>query len=540
MLSSSVIKNIGQAGNYYAQKDNYYSRDEGVEQSEWWGKGAKSFQLSGKVDEKQFTELLQGKLPNGEQLGKVVDGEIKHRPGWDLTFSAPKSVSIMTYMGGDKRLIEAHIEATLVALNTIERSFAQARVKTPNGIDYQNTGNLTAALFHHDLSRAKDPQMHTHCVVMNMTERLDGKCRSLASQIGRYNEDTNGEVNGFIEQVRHYNRYLSKIYETELAYRVKQLGYDITTDTQSGIFEIAGVSQEAIQFFSKRRNQIVKQLEEKGLSGGKAAAIATLANRNAKEYVNREELKAQWDKDAKNLGLNCQEMLNNAIHKEKIGIINQQKTAASDPHVLDIIQQSSKTLSVFQTTFTLDEILNEASTYAIRNTINVESLLSGIETQIKCGELISLSEKQGKTLFIAKSTLDDEKRLVSQLKDNTLQQSIIGTHHLANYLDQHDEIHADYHNHLKSIFGNDRIVLIEGKAAKEALIDPIMKISKSANLEIAILSPNLIGSKQFANEVKQDPQTFWQHIKSLFIDSTPQHYSVMQFLSHFGVKPGYM
>ena len=168
MLSSSVIKNVGQASHYYNQQDNYYTREQGIEQSEWWGKGAEKLSLSGNVDTQTFNQLLLGIMPTGEILGKRVGGSIQHRPGWDLTFSAPKSFSILALIGGDTRLLEAHRQAVCVALYHIERSCGQARIQTPDGIAYQNTKNLVAALYHHDLSRAEDPH-HTHCVIMNMT-----------------------------------------------------------------------------------------------------------------------------------------------------------------------------------------------------------------------------------------------------------------------------------------------------------------------------------------------------------------------------------
>src|SRR3990167_6509662 len=226
MLSSSAIKNAGQASHYFSEKDNYYSREEGLAQSEWWGKGAQQLGLSGIVEDKKFTDLLEGRLVTGEQLGKMVDGQIKHRPGWDLTFSAPKSISIMALVGGDKRLMEAHRQAVSVALTHIEQGAAQARIKVNGELQYENTRNVIGALYHHDLSRAQDPQMHTHSVIMNMTQRSDGKWRSQASSIGRYNEQATRDINGFIERIRHHNRFYSKVYEAELAYRVKQLGYD--------------------------------------------------------------------------------------------------------------------------------------------------------------------------------------------------------------------------------------------------------------------------------------------------------------------------
>lgn len=115
MLSFSQVKSAGSAGNYYTDKDNYYvigSMDE-----RWQGKGAEALGLEGKVDKQVFTELLQGKLPDGSDLTRIQDGVNKHRPGYDLTFSAPKSVSMLAMLGGDKRLIDAHNRAVTVALN---------------------------------------------------------------------------------------------------------------------------------------------------------------------------------------------------------------------------------------------------------------------------------------------------------------------------------------------------------------------------------------------------------------------------------------
>ncbi|MEO8402421.1 MAG: MobF family relaxase, partial [Gammaproteobacteria bacterium] len=531
MLSSSVIKNVGQAGHYYSEKDNYYTQDEGVDQSEWWGKGANSLSLSGKIDKKQFVELLQGKLPTGEQLGKMENGKPIHRAGWDLTLSAPKSVSTMAYLGGDKRLIDAHREAVKETLSYVERSCSQARVKTSQGMTYQNTNNLVVSLYHHDLSRAKDPQMHTHSIVMNMTQRMDGEWRSLASSMGSYKENTTNKVNGFIERVRHSNRFLSKIYETELAFRVKKLGYEISIDSKTGIFQIADVPQEVIDCFSKRRLQIENQLEEKGLTGGRASAVATLNTRDAKEEVDRNILKAEWEKEARGLGFDFQKSIENSYKRQSETILEMPSQA--ETKVLHAINQAAKSLSVFQTTFTLEEIMTEASHYAIHHDIPIRSLLSAIESQKESGNLIPLANERGKTLFMAKSTVDDEKRLAEQIHKNKSLQPLIDTFQLSHYLNQHEEINLAYHAHLQTIFSKDRIVLIEGEATKNSLIEPIINILKTADLKMAVLSPSMVGSKQFANTIKPSPPNLFERIKGFFVDSTPKHYSVMQFLSQF-------
>ncbi|HEX4045775.1 MAG TPA: MobF family relaxase, partial [Gammaproteobacteria bacterium] len=503
MLSTNVIKSVDKAGHYFSQQDNYYTHEEGLEHSEWWGRSAEKLNLYGKVNGKQFTDFLQGKLPSGEQLGKVVEGAIKHRPGWDLTFSAPKSVSILALIGGDKRLIEAHREAVSEALSYVEKNCSQARIKSAGEIKHQNTNNLVASLFHHDLSRAKDPQLHTHSVVMNMTERSDGKWRSLASQIGKYGETAQGEVNGFIERVRHHNRFFSKVYEAELAYRVKQLGYEITTDTKSGIFEIKGVPKEVIQCFSKRRAEIETELAYKGLSGGKAAAIATLNTRDAKNEVDRVLLKEKWDQQISQLGIDLASLVKT---KEDVDEIANKLTVDPDQGIIEAVKQIAKTLSVFKTTFTLEEVVTYLSDHAIRHHVPFKKIINAINTQIANQELISIENEQGKTVLMARSSLLEEKRLFAQLQQN---KSIIPTVYdskLMQILEKNKEINSDYHEPLKNIFGNDSIVLLEGENTKNELIKPIINIAKSAKLEIAILSPSLIGSKQFAQRVKASPK----------------------------------
>lgn len=527
MLSSSVIKNVSQASHYYSEQDNYYTKEEGVLQSEWWGNGAKKLGLTGNIDAKQFTDLLSGKLATGELLGKMVDGEIKHRAGWDLTFSAPKSVSILALIGGDTRLIEAHRSAVMAALSHIEQGCAQARITTSDGMRYQNTKNLTVGLFHHDVSRAKDPQIHTHATVMNMTERLDGKIRSLASQAGKYNEEIQKEVNGFIERVRHFNRFYSKVYETELAFRVKELGYEIKTDTPSGIFEIEGVSDEAITHFSKRREQIKKQLEEKGLSGGKAAQIATLDNREKKEIISREVLKETWETNAKLIGLDCEKIINQT--KDRENKIEHDKHV-SDGVALKAIKEVAKELSVFRATFTLEELVIEASSTAIKHNIKVNSLVSAVQSYIKSGELISLLSPSGKTLLMTQTTLASENHLFSELQDHRLKNPALPEREMKYFSVKHN-ITIDQQDHLQKLFGQERVVILEGEKAREELLDPFIKIAKSANKQMMLLSPSLIGSKTFAHEFKRNPQSFWDHIKGLFSDQTLQHRSVLQFLS---------
>jgi conjugative relaxase-like TrwC/TraI family protein len=176
VASVSALTSSAQASSYY-EADDYYAEG-GLSPSEWHGKGAEELGLSGDVDRERFRELLDGKVA-GQQLGTIRDGQLEHRPGWDATLSAPKSVSIMAEVAGDRRLIEAHGQAVKTALAHVETHMAATRVRHGGSVTRETTGNLVIASFQHGTSRAQDPQLHTHNVIMNATQGEDGAWRSL-------------------------------------------------------------------------------------------------------------------------------------------------------------------------------------------------------------------------------------------------------------------------------------------------------------------------------------------------------------------------
>lgn len=165
MMSIAQVRSAGSAGNYYTDKDNYYVL--GSMGERWAGRGAEQLGLQGSVDKDVFTRLLEGRLPDGADLSRMQDGSNRHRPGYDLTFSAPKSVSMMAMLGGDKRLIDAHNQAVDFAVRQVE-ALASTRVMTDGQSETVLTGNLVMALFNHDTSRDQEPQLHTHAVVAGL------------------------------------------------------------------------------------------------------------------------------------------------------------------------------------------------------------------------------------------------------------------------------------------------------------------------------------------------------------------------------------
>ena len=157
---------------YYTVGD-YYTKG-ADEHSEWGGKIAAELGLDGKVDPVMFKELLAGKVED-QQLGRRrANGEIQHHPGWDFAVNAPKSVSIMALVAGDQRIVEAHEQAVSVALSYLEEH-ATMRHRVDGEVTEKTTGRLIYARFTEHASRELDPHLHTHVVVMNITDERDGE-----------------------------------------------------------------------------------------------------------------------------------------------------------------------------------------------------------------------------------------------------------------------------------------------------------------------------------------------------------------------------
>ena len=314
MLSLAKVKSGAAAASYYEGTDDYYHKDRSP--SQWLGQGAEKLILNGDVKSDDFRNLLDGKLPDGSQIHNAAEGR---RGGTDLTFSAPKSVSLQALIGNDIRLIDAHDSAVKKALEYAQ-TLAAYRA-TENGITrLEPSNNLIVAAFRHDLSRDTDPQLHTHAVVINATQRPDGEWRAL-------------------DQTEFYKqqKLLGAIYRSELALEVQRLGYQITTTHVDGRFELSHFNQQQIEGFSSRSQSIKNALSQLGKTRDTATAkekeIATLATRSAKGELDRAALKERWLEKANELGINMNPKLEvSEFSKSTISEITKDAVAFSVAH----------------------------------------------------------------------------------------------------------------------------------------------------------------------------------------------------------------
>ncbi len=296
MVAAKTQYNLKNAKEYFEEHlcvGDYYTEGQRVT-GEWFGLGGERLGLSGKVMADEFIRLCENQHPaTGEILTqrfnttRVEDGEkaANRRIFYDFTFSPPKSVSLVALAGEDGRIVEAHNRAVRSALREFE-SFASTRVRAGGRNVDRQTGNLAAALFTHDTSRALDPHLHTHCIVFNATfDAAENRWKALQNY-----------------ELLRARKFAENAYYHELARELRSFGYSIRNRI-SGDFQIDGVSEDLCDRFSKRDRQIdlavAKLLAEKPEMAG--ANIKDLRERLAgdersrkQKNLSREELQLLW------------------------------------------------------------------------------------------------------------------------------------------------------------------------------------------------------------------------------------------------------
>ncbi|MFV2378430.1 MobF family relaxase, partial [Escherichia coli] len=378
MMSIAQVRSAGSAGNYYTDKDNYYVL--GSMGERWAGQGAEQLGLQGSVDKDVFTRLLEGRLPDGADLSRMQDGRNRHRPGYDLTFSAPKSVSMMAMLGGDKRLIEAHNQAVDFAVRQVE-ALASTRVMTDGQSETVLTGNLVMALFNHDTSRDQEPQLHTHAVVANVTQH-NGEWKTLSS-------DKVGKT-GFIENVYANQIAFGRLYREKLKEQVEALGYETEVVGKHGMWEMPGVPVEA---FSGRSQTIREAVGED--ASLKSRDVAALDTRKSKQHVDPEVRMAEWMQTLKETGFDIRAYRDAADQRAETRTQAPGAVSQEGPDVQQAVTQAIAGLSERKVQFTYTDVL--ARTVGILPPENgvIERARAGIDEAISREQLIPLDREKG-------------------------------------------------------------------------------------------------------------------------------------------------
>ncbi|MBW3808226.1 conjugative transfer relaxase/helicase TraI [Aeromonas jandaei] len=372
MLSLSPIK--GSAA-YYAAEENYYAI--GELESAWIGEGAERLGLSGSIEGATLDAMAQGKLPDGTELSRIVNGKETHRAGYDLTFSAPKSVSVMALVAGDKRFLDAHHRAVAVAMKEVE-ALASTRIMTEGVSRTEATGNIVAALYTHDTSRELDPQLHTHSLVLNATW-AEGKWRALSSDAAHMNT-------GFGKDMFNNKLALGQIYRHALRQDVEAMGFEVEVTGKHGLWELKGVPTA---WASQRSQQINEAIGPD--ASPKSRDVATLDTRKDKAVADPDLLLADWRARLDKEGFDLPLYLANADERAR----DRQPVESSPQDIQHAVGQAISLLSDKKVQFSYSELLAATISQLPSEPGLVNAARDGIEQALSRERLIPLDKEKG-------------------------------------------------------------------------------------------------------------------------------------------------
>jgi conjugative relaxase-like TrwC/TraI family protein len=269
----------GKAGYYLALAsgvEDYYT-GHGEPPGCWFGSGADLLGLDGIVTADELTAILEGRDPGGgDRLGRA------RMPGFDLTFRAPKTVSLLYALGDPDtvtaEVVAAHEAAVEAAVGYLERSACSTRRRVGGEITGFDGEGFVAAGFRHQTSRAGDPTLHTHVLVANLTRTVDGRWGALDGR-----------------QLFVHAKTAGYLYQAQLRAELTQrLGVE-WRPVVSGCADVADIPSAVVAEFSTRRLEILERMEERGQWSARAAQAAALDTRRAKNYdVDARALRADW------------------------------------------------------------------------------------------------------------------------------------------------------------------------------------------------------------------------------------------------------
>ena len=497
MLTISKPLSAGQAQTYHqkeftAKEQNYWSQ-RGVITGEWQGRLAAQFGLAGAVSAEDFAKLSQGQHPQtDEQLvrqrasyeyqdadGKTVK-TMEHRAGWDATFSAPKSVSLTALVGGDERVREAHRESVRVALDQLER-YTQARIGGNH--PPETTGKFLAAKFEHDTARPVDgyvaPQLHTHTVIFNVTERDNGQPRAIQPH------------SLFASQ-----QFATAIYQSELTYKLRQLGYEITAG-RSGAPEIKGYTQEYLDASSPRSQQIRDYLERTGRSGKEAAEIAAHSTRDRKEIHSPAEVMAAHRKLAADFGHQAEAVVRAAHERFQ----HQEKPVHSVDRVRESLTFSRD--KNFEREAVVDEraLIRDGLRRGMGE-ITHHQVRAHLDARLASGEFQIVERPQsvpGRQFTTAK-TIAAEQEVLSRMRDGQNQvEPVLSRPQAIGVADEHQHLNRAQKSVIEDVLSSpDRIQAIQGfaGAGKTTTLTVVRSAAESQGYQVEGFAPTSRAAKQ--------------------------------------------
>jgi conjugative relaxase-like TrwC/TraI family protein len=516
MLSTKPFRSSSSAQKYYSHADYYGAEAQG----EWYGKGAEELDLSGNFnakDNKSFEDILNGKLPNGIQLGNKINGDINHRPGIDLTFSSPKSFSVQLLIFADKEekkaLETARINAVHNTLKYIENSGLVYTRLGYKGIEKEDVNKLVFALFPHTTNRNLEPQDHVHCLLANVAKCNDGQFRSIVW-----------------DKIFENNKFIGQIFRNELALQVKKLGYEIETrilPDGSSSFELKNISQKLIDAFSTRRKEIETLCKQLGIVTKEGRDKVVINSRKAKQSISKEELIKAWQEVVKSVELEKDKSdiikkpltVLDALSKLK-DFISTSLTNNIDPTIKlssdDIAMLCLDDVSYHNSLFSKEELMSKALKYSI-GTYSINDIQKSLDKLI-----INKKILVGDNKLTSKELFDKEIYILEQGKQglNTCKPIIptnIFNYRYKLYANniQGFKLNTQQKQAVKHIVtSKDKITAIQGLpgVGKSTVLDTVRQMTNSNIIELLGAAPTSSAAKTLTESASIKSRTLHSFI----------------------------
>lgn len=500
MLSIKAISSSTAASHYYSESDYYAKDGESDVSSRWQGAGAKNLGLEGEVDHQSFKELLDGKLADGSRIGRLNgNGETEHKKGWDFTLSAPKSVSILALAGGDKRLVAAHNEAVSTALKHLEDNYSMTRQQVNGAIKDVLTKNLIVASFTHTTSRAMDPQLHTHNVIMNLTQRPDGEWRSLESR-----------------RMYEVSTKIGQVYRNELAAKLKAMGYGLDADPSKGTFEISSVPERVRQGFSKRRKAILAAAKKYGYRTAKGMDNAAVRSREAKQHTNQTALLHSWSEQLKTLHFSPEHVIAEAIQRVNRSGMDKasSKTDSAD------LEFAYRHLAEREAVFTRDQ-LHEQTLRVGMGSATIDSVEAAIAKLVRAGTLLDAHLGIGRmerAAYTTPAALAKEKYIISLMRRGKREMPRIAARSAISALVEDKGFSKGQAAAVRLLLSSkDRVVGVQGYAGtgKTYMLAAVHEVAEAKGYRLTGLSPTSAAANLLERETGIKSRTLASHLMSL-------------------------
>jgi conjugative relaxase-like TrwC/TraI family protein len=509
MLTISKPLSASQAQAYHAEefgnsRENYYTEAAQI-RGEWHGKLAEEWGLRGEVHEEHFQRLSEGQHPiTGEQLirhqaareymnrrGEKVSA-MEHRAGWDATFSAPKSVSLTALVGGDERVREAHRKSVGVALDELER-YVQARIG--GNLPAETTGKWLAAKFEHDSARPVDgyaaPQLHSHVVFFNLTETDDGEAHALQPR-----------------ELYKTQQYATAVYRSELAHRLKELGYEIERG-ESSQPEIKGYSGEYLAASSPRRQQIEEHLAKENLRGAGASQIAAHQTREGKLELSHEAMQERHREMAVQFG-NQPERVVEAAQEQRERLQKEPGEKAIGQALTYSREKNLERDAVAEER----ELLRDALKRSMGDA-TVAEVKAEFEKRLQAGEFIETSNRGPSRAFTTEEMIDYERNTIHAMRMGQNQHAPIASFETRRAIEHdHSHLSASQRAAVEQILSShDQVTALEGVAGagKTTSLTAIREAAERDGFKVEGFAPTSRAAQKLG-EAGIESSTFQRHL----------------------------